>query len=99
MLLDFIYPEPPCYEVDDRPGVLKYVHYLYFSILLSVITLVVVVVVSLATNKPKPEQVKPLYQFLGFFCLFVFCHVVDLMNLRTSWLVDRKLFFGPLIQR
>lgn len=63
MLLDFIYPQPPCYEVDDRPGVLKYVHYLYFSILLSFITLVVVVVVSLATNKPRPEQVKPLYQF------------------------------------
>lgn len=60
MLLDFIYPAPLCYEEDDRPGVLKYVHYLYFSILLSFITLVVVVVVSLATEEPKPEQVKPI---------------------------------------
>lgn len=58
MLLDFIYPTPPCYEEDTRPGVLKYVHYLYFSILLSVITLSVVVVVSLATEEPTPEQVK-----------------------------------------
>uniref|UniRef100_A0A8C9Z6P7 Sodium/myo-inositol cotransporter 2 n=1 Tax=Sander lucioperca TaxID=283035 RepID=A0A8C9Z6P7_SANLU len=57
MMLDFIYPAPLCYEVDDRPGVLKYVHYLYFSMLLSFITLVVVVVVSLATEEPKPEQV------------------------------------------
>lgn len=58
MLLDFIYPAPLCYEEDDRPAVLKYVHYLYFSTLLSFITLAVVVVVSLATEEPKPEQVK-----------------------------------------
>lgn len=62
MLLDFVYPAPLCYEEDGRPGVLKYVHYLYFSILLSVITLVVVVVVSLATEEPGQEQVKPLSQ-------------------------------------
>lgn len=37
---------------------LKYVHYLYFSVLLSFITLVVVVGVSLATEEPTPEQVK-----------------------------------------
>lgn len=57
MLLDFIYPAPLCYEEDDRPSVLKYVHYLYFSTMLSFLTLVVVVVISLATEKPKPEQV------------------------------------------
>lgn len=62
MLLDFIYPMPLCNEEDDRPGVLKYVHYLYFSMLLSFITLVVVVAVSLSTEEPKPEQVKPLHQ-------------------------------------
>lgn len=57
MLLDFIYPAPMCYEDDDRPSVLKYVHYLYFSTMLSLLTLVVVVVISLATEEPKPEQV------------------------------------------
>uniref|UniRef100_A0A665TXA6 Sodium/myo-inositol cotransporter 2 n=1 Tax=Echeneis naucrates TaxID=173247 RepID=A0A665TXA6_ECHNA len=62
MILDFIYPAPLCYEEDKRPGVLKYVHYLYFSIILSLLTLVVLVVVSLATEKPKPEQVKSLSQ-------------------------------------
>uniref|UniRef100_A0A4W6DTD5 Sodium/myo-inositol cotransporter 2 n=1 Tax=Lates calcarifer TaxID=8187 RepID=A0A4W6DTD5_LATCA len=64
MLLDFIYPAPLCYEVDDRPAVLKYVHYLYFSVLLSFITLVVVVGVSLVTEEPKPEQVQPLIMTL-----------------------------------
>ncbi|KAM8825207.1 sodium/myo-inositol cotransporter 2 [Synchiropus picturatus] len=63
MLLDFIYPVPPCYEVDDRPAVLKYVHYLYFSIILSVITLIIVVTVSLATEEPRPEQISRLTWF------------------------------------
>lgn len=66
MALDFIYPAPLCYEEDDRPGVLKYVHYLYFSMLLSFITLAVVVVVSLATEEPKPEQVSRLTWFTRF---------------------------------
>ncbi|XP_068575190.1 sodium/myo-inositol cotransporter 2 isoform X1 [Cebidichthys violaceus] len=66
MLLDFIYPAPLCYEEDDRPGVLKYVHYLYFSTLLSFITLVVVVVVSLTTEEPKPEQISRLTWFTRF---------------------------------
>uniref|UniRef100_A0A667Z3Z5 Sodium/myo-inositol cotransporter 2 n=1 Tax=Myripristis murdjan TaxID=586833 RepID=A0A667Z3Z5_9TELE len=57
MVLDFIYPSPPCNEEDDRPGVVKHVHYLYFSTMLSVLTLLVVVIVSLATEKPRPEQV------------------------------------------
>lgn len=63
MLLDFIYPQPQCYEEDDRPGVLKYVHYLYFSMLLSTITLIVVVVVSLTTEEPRPEQISRLTWF------------------------------------
>lgn len=57
MVLDFVYPEPLCFEEDRRPSVLKDVHYLYFSTMLSFLTLVVVLVVSLATEKPKPEQV------------------------------------------
>uniref|UniRef100_A0A3Q3QDR8 Sodium/myo-inositol cotransporter 2 n=1 Tax=Monopterus albus TaxID=43700 RepID=A0A3Q3QDR8_MONAL len=66
MALDFIYPAPLCYEEDNRPGVLKYVHYLYFSTLLSFITLVVVVVISLATEEPKPEQISRLTWFTRF---------------------------------
>ncbi|XP_007557429.1 sodium/myo-inositol cotransporter 2 [Poecilia formosa] len=66
MLLDFVYPAPLCFEEDDRPGVLKYVHYLYFSMLLSFITLAVVVVVSLATEEPSPEQISRLTWFTRF---------------------------------
>ncbi|XP_045884743.1 sodium/myo-inositol cotransporter 2 [Micropterus dolomieu] len=66
MLLDFIYPMPLCNEEDDRPGVLKYVHYLYFSMLLSFITLVVVVAISLSTEEPKPEQISRLTWFTRF---------------------------------
>lgn len=72
MLLDFIYPTPLCYEEDDRPGVLKNIHYLYFSLILSFITLLIVIVISLATEKPKPEQVKQHSAFnLIFWGLFV----------------------------
>ncbi|XP_033999104.1 sodium/myo-inositol cotransporter 2 [Trematomus bernacchii] len=66
MLLDLIYPAPQCYEEDNRPAVLKYVHYLYFSMLLSFITLFVVVVISLATEEPKPEQITRLTWFTRF---------------------------------
>ncbi|XP_062263333.1 sodium/myo-inositol cotransporter 2 [Platichthys flesus] len=66
MLLDFIYPAPLCYEEDTRPAVLKYVHYLYFSVVLSLITLVVVVVVSLTTEEPKPEQITRLTWYTRF---------------------------------
>lgn len=57
MVLDFVYPAPLCFEEDIRPPVLKQVHYLYFSTMLSFLTLVVVLVLSLATEEPKPEQV------------------------------------------
>uniref|UniRef100_A0A3Q3E470 Sodium/myo-inositol cotransporter 2 n=1 Tax=Hippocampus comes TaxID=109280 RepID=A0A3Q3E470_HIPCM len=63
MLLDFIYPAPLCFEPDDRPAVVKSVHYLYFSMMLSFITLAVVVLVSLATDKPKAEQIDRLTWF------------------------------------
>uniref|UniRef100_A0A4W4ECA1 Sodium/myo-inositol cotransporter 2 n=1 Tax=Electrophorus electricus TaxID=8005 RepID=A0A4W4ECA1_ELEEL len=57
MILDFIYPVPQCYETDSRPDVIKYVHYLYFSIILSLFTLTVVVCISLTAEKPTEEQV------------------------------------------
>lgn len=58
MVLDFIYMQPRCNEPDNRPAVVKYVHYLYFSIILSLVTLVVVVVVSLLTEPPPDSMVK-----------------------------------------
>ncbi|XP_029584559.1 sodium/myo-inositol cotransporter 2 isoform X1 [Salmo trutta] len=66
MALDFIYPSPLCYQEDSRPDVVKHVHYLYFSTMLSLLTLVVVVGVSLATEKPSPEQISRLTWFTRF---------------------------------
>uniref|UniRef100_A0A6Q2Z8A7 Sodium/myo-inositol cotransporter 2 n=1 Tax=Esox lucius TaxID=8010 RepID=A0A6Q2Z8A7_ESOLU len=57
MALDFAYPTPLCYQEDSRPNVVKQIHYLYFSTMLSFLTLIVVVGVSLATEKPSPQQV------------------------------------------
>uniref|UniRef100_A0A8D0GVH7 Sodium/myo-inositol cotransporter 2 n=1 Tax=Sphenodon punctatus TaxID=8508 RepID=A0A8D0GVH7_SPHPU len=56
LVLDFIYLQPRCDEPDNRPGVVKYVHYLYFSFILTVITLAVVVALSLYTEPPSEEM-------------------------------------------
>ncbi|RLV91736.1 hypothetical protein DV515_00014029 [Chloebia gouldiae] len=63
LALDFSYPEPRCGEPDGRPGVLKYMHYLYFSMLLGATTALAVLVVSVATEPPAPEMVSRLTWF------------------------------------
>lgn len=57
LVLDFIYPQPRCDQQDTRPSVVKDVHYLYFSMVLSAVTLVSVSVVSWATEPPSREMV------------------------------------------
>ncbi|XP_067089860.1 sodium/myo-inositol cotransporter 2 isoform X2 [Osmerus mordax] len=66
MVLDFVYPVPLCFEEDTRPVVVKDVHYLYFSTMLSLFCMLVVVSVSLATEKPSPEQISRLTWFSRF---------------------------------
>uniref|UniRef100_A0A8C4WTS9 Sodium/myo-inositol cotransporter 2 n=1 Tax=Gopherus evgoodei TaxID=1825980 RepID=A0A8C4WTS9_9SAUR len=63
LVLDFIYLQPQCGEPDRRPAVVRYVHYLYFSMILSVITTVTVVVVSLLTEPPSEEMISHLTWF------------------------------------
>ncbi|RXN19813.1 sodium myo-inositol cotransporter 2 [Labeo rohita] len=58
MILDFVYPTPQCYESDTRPEIIKYVHYLYFSIILTVLTLIVVVCISRLTWYTRFDPVK-----------------------------------------
>lgn len=58
MVLDFVYPAPQCDQPDGRPGVVKYVHYLYLSMILALLTFIVVVVVSLYTEPPTKEMVR-----------------------------------------
>ncbi|NWZ80836.1 SC5AB protein, partial [Poecile atricapillus] len=63
LVLDFIYPEPQCGEPDGRPGVLKYMHYLYFSMVLAAVSTLTVLVVSVATEPPAPEMISRLTWF------------------------------------
>ncbi|XP_005423245.2 sodium/glucose cotransporter 4 [Geospiza fortis] len=55
MILEFSYSAPSCGEEDRRPAVLKDVHYLYFALILFVLTSIVTVLVSLCTP-PIPEE-------------------------------------------
>lgn len=64
LVLDFIYPEPQCGQTDLRPGVLKYMHYLYFSMLLAAVSTLTMLVVSLLTEPPSEEMVRLTFRFL-----------------------------------
>ncbi|XP_053169626.1 sodium/glucose cotransporter 4 [Hemicordylus capensis] len=55
MVLEFIYRVPACGEEDQRPAVLKDLHYLYFAIILCVLTAAVIISVSFCTP-PVPEE-------------------------------------------
>ncbi|KAM4632124.1 sodium/myo-inositol cotransporter 2 [Discoglossus pictus] len=66
MVLDFIYVPPQCDQPDNRPGVVKYVHYLYLSMILALLTMIIVVVISLCTEPPSRERVNRLTWFTRF---------------------------------
>ncbi|NWU03537.1 SC5A9 protein, partial [Urocynchramus pylzowi] len=55
MIMEFSYTAPSCGEEDKRPAVLKDVHYLYFALILFVLTAIIIVLVSLCTP-PIPEE-------------------------------------------
>ncbi|KAM4697565.1 sodium/myo-inositol cotransporter 2 [Rhinophrynus dorsalis] len=63
MVLDFVYVPPQCDQPDTRPGIVKYVHYLYLSMILGLLTLVIVVVVSLWTEPPSKDMTSRLTWF------------------------------------
>ncbi|XP_067859100.1 sodium/myo-inositol cotransporter 2-like [Heptranchias perlo] len=66
LILDFIFTPPNCGYVDTRPSVTKKVHFLYFSLILCFITLIVVVTISLLTKPPEPEQISRLTWYTRF---------------------------------
>jgi len=57
MALDFVYPEPGCGEVDDRPLVVARIHYMYFALMLCVLTGITVIIISYAGKRPDPSKV------------------------------------------
>ncbi|KAM4813175.1 sodium/myo-inositol cotransporter 2 isoform X4 [Urocitellus parryii] len=63
LVLDFIYVQPLCDQPDERPAVVRDVHYLYFSMILSTATLITVCTVSWFTEPPSQEMVSRLTWF------------------------------------
>ena len=57
MIMDFVYQAPGCGETDTRPGVLKNFHYMYFALLIFILTGVVCIIVSLCTEPPDDQYV------------------------------------------
>uniref|UniRef100_A0A674HV88 Solute carrier family 5 member 9 n=1 Tax=Taeniopygia guttata TaxID=59729 RepID=A0A674HV88_TAEGU len=58
MIMEFIYSAPSCGEEDRRPAVLKDVHYLYFALILCVLSAIVIVFISLCTPSIPEEKVR-----------------------------------------
>ncbi|KAK3102789.1 hypothetical protein FSP39_013921 [Pinctada imbricata] len=57
MILVFIYKDTgDCLRENPRPSILKDFHYLYFTLFLTILTIIVAVSVSLLTEKPSKEQ-------------------------------------------
>ncbi|XP_036135476.1 sodium/myo-inositol cotransporter 2 [Molossus molossus] len=63
LILDFIYTQPQCHQPDERPSVVKDVHYLYFSMILSAVTLGTMSTVSWLTEPPSKERLSRLTWF------------------------------------
>ncbi|XP_011673080.1 sodium/myo-inositol cotransporter 2 isoform X2 [Strongylocentrotus purpuratus] len=53
LILDFIYPDPSCWDEDTRPMVVK-LHYFYFNMILFIIVFASVIIISLMTE-PLPK--------------------------------------------
>ncbi|XP_050823236.1 sodium/glucose cotransporter 5 [Gopherus flavomarginatus] len=60
MGLEFVYPSPRCGIPDERPSLVKDVHYLHFAILLCALTAGAVVGISLLSRPPAEMQIKNL---------------------------------------
>ncbi|XP_044289096.1 sodium/glucose cotransporter 5 isoform X2 [Varanus komodoensis] len=58
LALDLAYPAPPCGTLDQRPRLVKDVHYLHFAILLCLLTALVVVGISLGAGPPPESQIR-----------------------------------------
>lgn len=66
MILDFAYREPECGQPDTRPAIIASLHYMYFAVLLFLLTGVIMTVISFLTKPPTDDQVSPLSYSSGF---------------------------------
>jgi len=63
MTMDFVYPESGCGEIDQRPVIISRVHYMYFALMLFVLTGVSVVIISYAGKPPEAHKVYAVSHF------------------------------------
>ena len=66
LILEIVHPVPRCGEPDTRPAILSKVHGFYFSQLMMLIELILVVGISLLTKQNTGEQVN-MSCFISFF--------------------------------
>lgn len=59
MILVYIYNDSSgdCLTPDTRPAILKNFHYMYFALLITLMTAVSAIVISYFTDRPTEEQV------------------------------------------
>ncbi|XP_066878035.1 sodium/mannose cotransporter SLC5A10 isoform X1 [Kogia breviceps] len=57
LVLEFLHPAPPCGHPEERPAILRSVHYLHFAVALFVLSGAAVVAGSLLTPPPQGVQV------------------------------------------
>ncbi|CAO2643514.1 Sodium/glucose cotransporter 5 [Lemmus lemmus] len=60
LVLEFLYPEPPCGQADSGPALLRSVHYLHFAIALFLLTCAIVAAGSLLSPPPQQSQIENL---------------------------------------
>ncbi|XP_006875584.1 PREDICTED: sodium/glucose cotransporter 5 isoform X2 [Chrysochloris asiatica] len=60
LVLEFLYPAPPCGAPNTQPALLGSIHYLHFAIVLFVLSSAVVVAGSLLTPAPQEAQIENL---------------------------------------
>ena len=64
MIINFSFKAPVCGEPDTRPSILRNVHYLYFALVLFLLTGILYIVISLLTEPPEGELVSLRFQSL-----------------------------------
>ncbi|KAK2856922.1 hypothetical protein Q5P01_005657 [Channa striata] len=57
LILAFVYHKPHCNQPDERPSLIKDVHFMYVATILFWVSALVTVVVSLCTPPPRKEQI------------------------------------------
>ncbi|OWF42602.1 sodium/glucose cotransporter 5-like [Mizuhopecten yessoensis] len=56
LVLEFVYPAPPCGEPETRPAILYKVHFLYFGTFLVLLTPLTVAIISMLTPGKSEEE-------------------------------------------